>query len=377
MTTPHEAEASIVRKAMDAFKASNGLPMKMRIKSGLLMARRAARKIRAESGYVEQKQTEHNGTAADGARAAIKRAVTKNGLNPGAPRPREVVRQLNEFAMSEDVVFITGVPRSGTTRFYDVVTQAPEFHRARGSYIETHVLGKIGQFHDYRNVKPMYRFLGTPGLKENGLDTAIASLKHMVGIKKQQYYVRAFFYWTKRYAQMSRIVEKTPLHCRSMDYLKFCLPRAKFFFMYRHPLNVYASMRRRLKKEIELGRDPAGWQWMQKDAEQFAIFYGDIVTDALTYADLMPGDVFLLNYERFTDDPAATVKDAFDFIGVRFDPNYLEPAHEPGNPVDGLLYQPIKNYERPWQEHVTREEADEVQERLGEETLARLGLERI
>ena len=69
----------------------------------------------------------------------------------------QIQKQIGLWAAEEDIVFLTGVPRSGTTRLYDVFKLAPEFHRDKGEYVETHLVNHIEKLHRYRD----FNFLST------------------------------------------------------------------------------------------------------------------------------------------------------------------------------------------------------------------------
>ncbi len=293
-----------------------------------------------------------------------------------ADQPREAIHRLADWASDEPVVFVTGVPRSGTTRLYDLFLNAPEFKRTRGAYVESHLVEVIDKLPDYRKRRPLWEFVGEPTEAEDALDRLIGASTVLPPHARWRAGVQSVIYATRLYGGMSRVVEKTPTHAQHMDLLAYALPSARFLFIHRHPVTVLASMRKRLAKERAKGSPEHSLRWLDKTPAEFCWIYRDICRDALRSKRVLGDRVHVLSYERFVAEPERESHAAFDAMGVRFEPAYLAPAHAPGNVIDEKLYQPIAPPEDDWRERVSTDEARDIQARLGD-LLDTLGQERL
>lgn len=294
-------------------------------------------------------------------------ARTSLGLPPpdlSGMEPGDALHALADWACAEPVVFITGVPRSGTTRVYDLFIRVPDFERRRGAYVESHLMQRVDQLEGYRRTRPLWEFVGEPRAGEDALDALVAASAPLSPSRRWTVGVQAVIYAARLYGGMRRVVEKTPDHALHLSFLASTLPEARFVFMHRHPVAVYASYRKRLATERGRGAPEASIAWLDKTPAQFCWQFQDVCRHAMRSGQALGARFHPVCYEALVRQPLEQCHAIFDAMRVPFQPAYLEPAHAPGNTVDERLYQPIAPPKHDWREYVTPDEARFIDGRL-------------
>lgn len=75
--------------------------------------------------------------------------------------------------------------------------------------------------------------------------------------------IRMFFYYASQARGMKRTLEKAPANIYYLPEIKATFPRAKLLFIYRHPVDVFSSYKRRLKVSNEIGIDQSQLVWLK------------------------------------------------------------------------------------------------------------------
>jgi hypothetical protein len=157
-----------------------------------------------------------------------------------------------------------------------------------------------------------------------------------------------------------RLVEKTPTNTLHLRKLTATFPHARLLYVYRHPVDVYSSYRRRASV------DPAA-AWGNVDAETFARRWATSTHRVLCWLDAGKTNLLAVRYESFITDPGSVFRDICAFLDEPFEPEaVLEAQPDPGRwPVDPHLWGSIVPRTKEWRDFITREEAAVVQRLVG------------
>lgn len=286
--------------------------------------------------------------------------------------PRDLMCALEAWALEQRPVFIVGVPRSGTTRLSNIISSSPDFRRNRGEAVETNLVSSLPSFYKWKEPGPLLRYLGGKSGVDSIIDRGIKTLRDASADRKRKAFVQLYFFAMMHACKPKRIVEKTPLHIFSSDFLWCCFPKALFVGCYRDPRAVYGSMRRRRQVELDRGKKPD--DWLNQSPGDFAKFYRDITRQFLFLKNKINRQIIPFPYERFVAAPDDSLRVLFEKLGSDFEPEAMTADHfEQGNTSDPLLYQPVADYGQYWDEFVRPDDASKIQEICGGdlETLAR------
>ncbi|MEC8065953.1 MAG: sulfotransferase [Planctomycetota bacterium] len=259
---------------------------------------------------------------------------------------------------------MVGVPRSGTTRLSNIISSSPEFHRERGDAVETHLVNSLPNFYKWKDPGPLLRYLGGKSGVESIIDRGIKTLRDSSADRKRKAFVQLYFFAMMHACQPKRIVEKTPLHIFSADFLWCCFPKAHFVCCYRDPRAVYGSMRRRREVELDRGKRPD--DWLNQSPSDFAKFYRDITRQFLFLQAKLNEQILPFQYEGFVSAPEESLCVLFNKLESEFKPEAMTADHfEQGNTSDPLLYQPVADYGKYWDEFLRPDDASKIFEICG------------
>jgi hypothetical protein len=177
--------------------------------------------------------------------------------------------------------------------------------------------------------------------------------------------------------QAERLLEKTPNHALYLPEIAATFPDARVIWIHRHPVDVFASYRRRGETEIEKGittREEN--RWLKVTPGVFCERHREF-TNALRAA-AGGGDLplRLQSYEAFTADPAENFAGLCRFLDVPFTKDPVSGgSSDIEDPRDPLLSAPIRTETKDWAKYLSGEECRLIEGELAAD-LDYLGRER-
>jgi hypothetical protein len=113
-----------------------------------------------------------------------------------------------------------------------------------------------------------------------------------------------------------RVVDKYPFYYYRLPELHAVVPDVRFLFIYRDPVDVFASMVHRCRVELA-ERVPIGKvSWMVLSADVFVLDWIRSARAALAFAATAPGAIRLVNYATLTERPDEEADRIAGFVGV-------------------------------------------------------------
>jgi hypothetical protein len=186
-----------------------------------------------------------------------------------------------------------------------------------------------------------------------------ANLHHMT--------LRSYFFHAREARGCRRLVEKTPTNAPHLQYLKRTFPQSRFLYVHRHPVDVFASYRRR-------ARDDPGARWADIAVDTFCARYEASTSAALAWLDAASTDLLMVGYKDFTADPQTSFREICRFLDERFERSALIESKADlrrwrGDPH---LWGPIVTTTKRWKDHVSKAEANLIETRVAP-LMTRLG----
>lgn len=299
---------------------------------------------------------------------------------------RELIR-ISRAMKRQSPVFIVGEARSGTSILYRTLQKHTSFAPRRTDLTETEMFALLHRVFMFREQYPeqLIRFM----LQDRGQWIRFVSSIRLCRIanalllpanllaRKPPWWLwyanlhhmtlRSFYFHAREARGCRRLVEKTPTNTPHLHYLKRAFPHSRFLYVHRHPVDVFASYRRR-------ARDDPGARWADIGVDGFCTRYEVSTSAALAWSDAAPGDLLLIGYENFTSDPQTSLREICGFLDERFEGSVLvesrpDPRRWRGDPH---LWGPIVTTTKRWNDHVSEAEANSIETRLAP-LMARLG----
>lgn len=238
-------------------------------------------------------------------------------------------------------VFIAGLARSGTYALRAALLRHPAFHARESRMQETRIFVHpdwIADCLERRRARRFYHYmLGDDARVRAMLETDAAIRPRFAGARRRlaarvpgrarawrlrgwHHHVRCYFHFATEARGARRILEKTPDHVHHLPELFATFPRARVILSIRHPVDAYASLRRRLERARAQGLPERRLRWMQVPPERFVLRFGRVVRHARRGLERWPGQALLVRYEDTTSDPEATLRRVCAFIDEPYDP---------------------------------------------------------
>lgn len=209
-------------------------------------------------------------------------------------------------------VFITGIPRSGTSITYKIINQLYGINNP--SLIESFYYAWA--FSKYKESWSRNCALSFLGDKYAGLfSIKLAQLSTPVGYSDITALSKIYYSLiTERYGS-NLIVDKTPDNIFYWRSIFSSFPNAKIIFCHRPPADIYASMRKRLLSLSPEARTSNDNQWLRIDCEAFAYRYLEYLQAFKNCLENYPQNTFDIDYDRFCSRDSNLIKQLAEFLG--------------------------------------------------------------
>jgi len=244
--------------------------------------------------------------------------------------------KLAAWARSQEPVFIVGPERSGTSMLFRAVTAHASFCSFAEATVETfayvrpyalfekpgpnnyemrvYLGSQYGRFVESASpLKTINEVCDQIGISRSFL---VENRKIVWNKRNYRELLRLFFYFSWINLGEKRLAEKTPAHVRALPQILDCFPKARILVCVRDPEEIIASHRKRLKREIELGKheDDPSLNWLKKTAEHYMQYFMHVDNIVHKVKSIHPDSIMIVPYARVTRYPDI-LKTIFDFIG--------------------------------------------------------------
>ncbi|MCZ6465121.1 MAG: sulfotransferase [Proteobacteria bacterium] len=292
---------------------------------------------------------------------------------------------------TESPVFVVGLARSGTSALRTTLSALPAFASAGPRLPETRVFTQPDRIHDVfeRRGRRLYTYLLRDTAAAQRMLVTLHDLPDPAGwrrlllrrvrgadrsamlrglawrLSRRHHLVRIFFHAAREARGCQRILEKTPHHVLHLPEVFATFPRAKVILCMRHPVDGYASLRKRLERDRKAGRNPHRLRWMEVTPAEYAERYR-VIAGIVSRRLRRPGRSRLLRYEDLTADPHAALRELCDFVGEAFDEDRLLRGRPVERAESGFFVKGsrITASESAWRRFVTEEEARGLEDEL-------------
>jgi hypothetical protein len=172
------------------------------------------------------------------------------------------------------------------------------------------------------------------------------------------YIVRTYFRRAAAARGVTRLIEKTPNHIKYVGELDIAFPRARYLYIHRHPVDVYASYRRRSLVNAR--------RWANQTVTGFCQSYGGSALRAIECATQRPESFLMISYDRLTLEPSAEMRTICQFLGEPFEPTMLLPPESRDELTqDPHLFRPIAQTTKDWRDYLSETDAARIEDTLG------------
>ena len=286
-------------------------------------------------------------------------------------------------------VFIVGEARSGTSILYRTLQKQSSFRPLKTSLVETDIFSLLRRtfmfsrtypeplirymlndeesysafLRSIRGIRLINLLLLPPNLVFRDRSGVLwyANLNHLV--------LRSYFFHAARARGCLRLVEKTPTNTANLHRLWRTFPHGRFLYIYRHPVDVFSSYRRRAAGDPDA--DWAGRLTPLDFCETYRASVGRVLTWSAHHRNLL-----MVRYESFVRHPATVFSDICNFLQEPFEPEAVE---EPNPDLDRWrgdphLWGEIVPSTKDWRDHISTSDVDIIQTALAD-VMERLGYE--
>ena len=195
-----------------------------------------------------------------------------------------------------NLVFIVGMPRSGTTLLEQMISAHPQ------------VLG-CGELAGMEIIESEF--------ERNGINPYAVNILHAPG-EQQLSKARAAYLAAlpPDYQKFLRITDKAPGNYQRVGFIHRLFPSAKFLYCTRHPLDVILSC---YFQNFQLGNH---YTFSLDDLARVYLFHVQIMRE---WFRLMPGRIHVVNYPDLVSKPKSQTKKIARFLDIEFEKEMIEP----------------------------------------------------
>lgn len=274
-------------------------------------------------------------------------------------------------------VFITAHPRSGTSLLYRTLLKHSAFSPKELCMEETKIFrypqlalleeSKMKSLKKYMlNDEEMFsRFLNSIKsekswqriLKTARLPFIFLDELNAWKLSRNSSVIRKYFSYAKMARDCDRIVEKTPIHLLNHRRIMHTFPEGSILIIFRHPIDVYSSYRKRLQEHPEM-------DWLKLSVKEFTSQYREYA-NAATELENSP-QAYLLRYEDFVHSPKSEFRKICDFLNEPFEELPIR-EDEPSLKIEGVnpnLSKKIQEKTKDWADYLSEDEAQTIEAEL-------------
>ncbi len=200
---------------------------------------------------------------------------------------------------NKQLVFLVGVPRSGTTWLQKLLHNHPSIGSAQESHLfNTLISPMITAWENALNFNDGRGGVGIP-----------AYMTEQEFNQKTAEYIYNILNQSDDFRNNQLFIEKTPDHLIHIDNIKRLIPSAKFIFVQRNPLDVIESL---LAASQTWGKD-----WAPNNVFKAIRLYRNYQRVGLKQLKALdPNSLFTTSYESMKNNIDSVLNDAFEFIGL-------------------------------------------------------------
>jgi len=222
---------------------------------------------------------------------------------------------VEDWAAKASPVFIVGLPRSGTSVTAVALGRHPDFIKIGDFVAETRIFRRPPSEMLRERAGAARRYLGN---LRNEYAEFVRS-----GDEKDEAFVRMtrilFFYLAAQHAGGKRIFEKTPAHLLSVGEISGVFPNAQFVVCMRDPVEIFASYRKRLKRDSATKpKDDPSLKWLRISAERFADVVDRYFTCIADEWGRIGGRTMLASYRSLVGDSIAQLRRICEFLQIAY-----------------------------------------------------------
>ncbi len=169
--------------------------------------------------------------------------------------------------------------------------------------------------------------------------------------------IRKYFAFARQARGCERIVEKTPIHLLNHRRITHTFPQASILIIFRHPIDVYSSYRKRLQEHPEM-------DWLKLRVDEFTERYRTYAEAAEELRD--SPQAYLLRYEDFVNSPEDSFRKICEFLHEPFEEEPIK-EDEPSLKIEGInpnLSKKIQEKTKNWADYISADEARTIEAEL-------------
>lgn len=205
----------------------------------------------------------------------------------------------NMSEMGKNLIFIVGMPRSGTTLLEQILSSHKDILGAGELNFFTSAMDHIFQVFDFENFK-----------------NKIFNLKKEEIINLGCFYVSKINIKVKSNSDNKYIIDKNPLNFKNIPLIFSSLPKAKIIHIRRgqndNCLSIYKNF---------FYHNVMPWSYSQEELKNYYNNYKNYMDDI---NQKIPKFIFNINYEDLILNVEKNIKDVLGFLNLDWDPNCLE-----------------------------------------------------
>jgi hypothetical protein len=174
--------------------------------------------------------------------------------------------------------------------------------------------------------------------------------------------LRSFFYFAGKARKANRLVEKSPNNLAHSMKIIFAFPNSKLLYIYRHPIDVYTSYRKRSKIQPEK-------RWLKLSRNEFCRKYKNDTQLSIKYSRKLKDHFLLIKYEEFTHKTDIAFKKICRFLEVPFERQAITVKNSDISKwkLNPNLFAEITTKTKKWQDYLSYESAKYIETQLAEE----------